>query len=1599
MSDQNEHVIDKIDALLNDLLSPSEKASTEAHCAECPICKVALQEGQRRLKAMQSVTQLSASDRLIRRTERKLANAKTGLARYTWPQRLAMLAASVAMMIGTAHMYYLSLSASAVDLRVLGQNEWLSGTRSSLRVLLVDPHNGLAMAGVPITVELVNLATSEVMKLTRFSTNEQGTGQPDIQLPDWPDGDYELRVSADVFGPDETITRSISLKRSWQLMVSTDKPVYQPGQTILVRSLGLRRPDLKPVAGEKVVFSITDPRGNIIKRKRDVTSRYGIASVECPLADEIIHGNYKVTCKVGDTASHANVEVKDYVLPKFGAVVELDKPYYQPGEEVRALVQCDYFFGKPVTGGTVEVTVSGTDLKTTQLASTTATTDSNGLARISFRLPRKMIGTSHNGGDASFRCKVSITDSGGQKYVKEVVRRVTNHPLKLQVIPEPGLVSGVSSRVYLLTTYADGRPAKTRVAITGFDSEIETSDSGAAFVEFTPKADARWNIKATDEAGLTVHKEVELDISETTGDFMIRLNKAVYQAGTTMELEVLGGGVEPVFVDLIQDGQTILTDSIAVKSGQGTYSVDLSPELSGTLQLVAYRYQSADALPLRKTRVIYVQPASNLTISTSLDKDEYRPGDTARLRLQVLDADGQPAPGAISLSAVDEAVYSVQSRRPGMEQSFFNLQDELLKPVFATYPWSPRLTSNQMPQGKDRETLELALFAKASEGKAGNRQQLLEELLPFLDGDTRVLDALNRPDWELLLPEGVIPEDTLRVLKEQHGQHTLNASTYPQKKAQTQKARREGLSFVSGLWALFFFVTLFVGFCCVVTAATRIGVFEIVAAFVLAVCLISLLLPAVQQAREASRRTSLKNDLRNIGLAAYNMAETNGPLQTPSSPTASAAVPRVREWFPETLLWRPEVITDDRGMATVEIPLADSITTWRLNTSAVSSTGQLGASESGIRVFQPYFVDMNLPVSLTRGDEVSVPVVVYNYLEEPQTVSLKLKQEDWFQTLGDADVSLDIEPGEVLSASIRIKAESVGEHQLQVTAMGNGVADAVKRQIEVVPDGRRVDKVTSTTLNKTKDVSFYVPEKAIAGSARMTVQLYASSFSQVVEGLDAIFRRPTGCFEQTSSSTYPNVLALNYLQANGKSVPEVELKARQYIHLGYQRLLGFEIPGGGFDWFGSPPANRTLSAYGLMEFEDMAQVHDVDPQLIRRTRSWLMKQRKGDGSWSPESHKLHDDPTGKNGGDRELTTTAYIAWAVFRNSPNADVGKRTQNYLLHHSPHSIDSAYTLALVSNALLASDPHGHSAEPYLQRLMQLKKSSADGRLSWWSQQQAERSMFYGTGRSGDIETTATVCLALLKARQDLDTAKTCLAWLAEQKDKLGTWHSTQATVLALKALLEGSGQQMGDGKSREIRLLVDDAVAAEISIPAEDSDVMQQIDLSRYATAGRHTVTLQHTGDNPLTVQSLLRYHVPESGDVAAEKSLSITVDYNQSNLTVDDSVTATAQLTNATAGEIPMVVADLPIPPGFVVNTDDFKTMQDSGTIAKFQANSRSIVIYLRELKANASMTLSYGLTATMPVKAKVRGAMLFEYYNEDNRARSTPKEFHVLQPVD
>src|SRR5207249_3866231 len=111
--------------------------------------------------------------------------------------------------------------------------------------------------GVPITVELAGKHPGQVVRLAEVGTGVDGTALPQVHLPEWDEGAYELRVTARPGRVTESIARTVKLRHSWRVMLSTDKPVYRPGQVLRMRGLALRRPDLKPVAGRELVFAVT----------------------------------------------------------------------------------------------------------------------------------------------------------------------------------------------------------------------------------------------------------------------------------------------------------------------------------------------------------------------------------------------------------------------------------------------------------------------------------------------------------------------------------------------------------------------------------------------------------------------------------------------------------------------------------------------------------------------------------------------------------------------------------------------------------------------------------------------------------------------------------------------------------------------------------------------------------------------------------------------------------------------------------------------------------------------------------------------------------------------------------------------------------------------------------------------------------------------------------------------------------------------------------------------------------------------------------------------------------------------------------------------
>lgn len=703
----------------------------------------------------------------------------------------------------------------------------------------------------------------------------------------------------------------------------------------------------------------------------------------------------------------------------------------------------------------------------------------------------------------------------------------------------------------------------------------------------------------------------------------------------------------------------------------------------------------------------------------------------------------------------------------------------------------------------------------------------------------------------------------------------------------------------------------------------------------------------------------------------------------------------VRSYFPEALYINPEIITDRNGNATVSIPLADNITTWRMAMLASTPHGGLGTATSSLKVFQDFFVDLDLPVTLTQGDQVSIPVAIYNYSEAKGDVRLQLKGENWFALVDDTgEKSLAVNAGHVSSSQFTLEAKRIGKFKLTLSARMKGAAeraDIVVREIEVVPNGHQENLVFNGQLESTASHALTFPANSIPEASKIFVRIYPGPLSQIIEGMDAILRMPGGCFEQTSSSTYPNVLALDYMKRTKKLTPEVHAKAEGYIANGYQRLLTFEVAGGGFSWFGQAPANKILTAYGLMEFSDMAKVHDVDPRLIERTQQWLVSQQLADGSWAPDKNFINEGATNRYNSD-VVRITAYIAWSLENTGYQGTAVQKANAFIASHLRAKFDP-YTLAVLAN--LAVD-YGKDREFTRQAIEMLldARTERDQQL-WWS---SEETGVYSTGISASVETTGLATQALLKWGQAPGAARKSLAFLTSKKDASGTWGSTQATIMALRALLLASEKNHADVNGT-VEIALNGKTITQLQLGSQNSDLFHQFVYQQVDPKEANRVEIRFHGKGNLGYQVVGQYFLSWD-EKAAEEPLSISVDYDRTRLAEDDLVTATATIRNHLNKSANMVMVDLGIPPGFELLREDFGEYQEksagqkSGRLEKFSQTATEAILYFDSLAPGEKVVLPYRLRAKYPLRARTFSSRVYEYYNPDLGSVARPIQLQI-----
>jgi len=1538
----------------------------------------------------------------------------------------------------------------------------------------------------------------------------------------------------------DRVERPVTLQRDYRVLLTTDKPIYQPGQMIHLRALALSTFDLKPASARPLEVTIADGKGNKVFRKQLTTSSYGAASADFQLASQVNSGAYKISAVLDSVTSEKTVTVENYVLPKFAVKLETDQTYYLPGQHVKGKLNAAYFFGKPV--GLSDVKVSGFtyDVQRQDFVSLQGATDEQGNFTFEFDLPAYLTGSEFESGLSRVFLQASVTDQTQHAEVSNLSLPVAGSALVVQAIPEGGLLRpGVENILYVMTSYPDGSPAQASAMVhfndTGENVTAKTGQYGLAEVRHVPQnGDPGVTITATDLKGNTSSQQFFFDSNYQSESVLLRPDKPVYKVGETMNLTLLSSQPQgTVYLDIVRQGQTVSTRSVDVKNGQALAAVDLTPDLYGELELHAYKVLQSGA-DVRDTRLVVVDNADALSIQIKPGQDTYTPGEQGTLNMQVNGQNGQGVQSLVGVSIVDESVYALAESDPGFAKLYFLLEKEIMQPKYDLHGLTvtdlvkgvpgddPALQSaadaaaqasladvvrTRSDQGRSDFSLNANSHQDAMQRASQMQQNFFSGLAKGLFGIVLVVPLgmigltgfaiwrekrLERSLFILtVLALGLVlafflwplgpgnewartPLDRLGIILGSQSQSTAAvlgilglasvASYFLLIGLAIQ--RKDGLlGWVLGM------VVLFAGAVVMLAIASSTGsmgsadwmpvalllTFLLVplvfllrfagyaagkqtlpafAALVLGIFLLVGFIPLLGLISSSSMRgiggrgpVMLEDNLmaQKVALppvampgvpaatqapAAIDQAGIAGAKENGETPASSAEPPRLRQYFPETLLWLPEAVTDGGGTLKLDVPAADSITTWRVTALASSQDGRLGSANAPLRVFQDFFIDLDLPQSLTVGDEVAIPVGVFNYLPEQQSVRLELEQADWFEMLGDASQTIQIGSNDISVAYFRIHALKFGSQPFKVTAYGSKMSDAILKPVNVFPDGKPIQFSSSDRLQAGTPVqqNVSIPNDAIAGTQNLVVKIYPGVVSQVIEGLDSILRMPNGCFEQTSSTTYPNLLVMDYLKTTGKTSPEVQLKAEQYINLGYQRLITFEVGStGGFSLFGEAPADRMLTAYGLQEFSDMSRVHDVDPVLIQRAAEWLLSQQTADGSWENDRGLVHEN-TWQNLENDRLPVTAYIVWSLEEAGYGKDARTLKGLQYIREFRSQAKDAYVAALVANALVAADVKAsnspnpaldESTKAILDQLAEMAVRDGDG--VYW---QSNIATFMGAeGEVGSIETTAMAAYAFLRSGSHIDLANAALTYLIRQKDSSGTWQTTQATVLSLKALIM-SVRAGAEKVNATVKVTLNGGQERKVNVTPENFDVVQLVSFSDVNVGRNNQVEMSVEGEGNLMYQVSGGFYLPwdklaSYPDLSpAEDLVKIDVAYDRTELAVNDTVNVNVTITlNKAGGRAESAMVDLGLPPGFTVQTEDLDALIEKfkdtpkdyayPTIKRYELTGRQALLYLQNLSDGMPLRFSYHLRARFPLKAQAPASSAYDYYNPSVSGEAQP----------
>ncbi|MEN2402857.1 TonB-dependent receptor plug domain-containing protein [Flavobacterium sp. MC2016-06] len=673
--------------------------------------------------------------------------------------------------------------------------------------------------------------------------------------------------------------------------------------------------------------------------------------------------------------------------------------------------------------------------------------------------------------------------------------------------------------------------------------------------------------------------------------------------------------------------------------------------------------------------------------------------------------------------------------------------------------------------------------------------------------------------------------------------------------------------------------------------------------------------------------------------------------------------------FRSCIYWNSIIQTNNKGEANFEFFNSDDNTSFKILAEGTSYKGDIGKAEAVYAVKELIQTDIKVPVYTSQEDVISMPLWLKNNSEK----SLKLKYKIAFDGKQNNDLKdsiVELNPNESKTVYISLIPSKIGKNiPLEIALEGENFKTKIKKTIDVYGKGFPKSVDISGTMTQEKDFTISDP---IISSIDAGLELFYNPFSSIFDGLESMIREPYGCFEQVSSSNYPNIMAMQLLK-HKSTTPEFKEKALKFLQSGYTKLKNYESKDGGFEWYGGNPGSEALTAYGLLQFNEMKEFIIVDKKLIERSMIWLNSRKDNKGGFKQNPAKY-----GFSGVKYEVNN-AYIVYVL------SEIGEIDMN--LEYQKGLAEAIKSKDLYRMELMALASFNLEKIQEYKKLMTLIQEEIN--KQGLANLKAQQSVINSYGKSMSVEIASLYALALLKEKQITKEVLDAFNYIQSSKTLYG-FGSTQATALALKAITEFNKIYAVEGTNA-----VATASLAKNPIDLTHKDLNGNVILENLKVdAGKNNFSIQIPDNKMIPYLFYVKYNT-YTPDNSKDCKLILKTKSLTNKLKISETARLEVEVQNSSAEQVSNPIVRIGIPGGLTPEPWQLKLLVDKNNIDYYEIFGSELVFYFRKLNAKETRKINIDLKAIIPGNYKGIASSAYLYYENEHKNWNKGIEIEVI----